>query len=90
MVGSDEDHDRSRRPGVKDRGWSSIGGVLGGRTIGRSIDDVCGLHHAQGDEERGFLSLTSKPRSTVSPGLASKLVALGFLVYASKSTATVW
>jgi hypothetical protein len=35
---------------------------------------VCGLHHAQGDEEREFLGLASKQRSTVSPGLASKLV----------------
>jgi hypothetical protein len=29
--------------------------VLGGRTIGRSGDTVCGLYLAQGDEERGFL-----------------------------------
>jgi hypothetical protein len=28
--------------------------VLGGRTIGRSGDAVCGLHHARGDEEREF------------------------------------
>jgi hypothetical protein len=26
------------------------GRVLGGRTIGRSGDTVCGLHHAQEDE----------------------------------------
>jgi hypothetical protein len=32
-----------------------IGRVLGGRTIGRSDDAVCGLHRARGDEERGFL-----------------------------------
>jgi hypothetical protein len=31
------------------------GWVLGGRTIGWSGDAVCGLHHARGDEERGFL-----------------------------------
>jgi hypothetical protein len=32
-----------------------IGRVLGGQTVGRSGDAVCGLHHARGDEERGFL-----------------------------------
>jgi hypothetical protein len=31
------------------------GRVLGGRTIERSGDTVCGLHHAQGNDERGFL-----------------------------------
>jgi hypothetical protein len=55
MVGSDEDLGRSKRHGAEDRGWSSIGRVLGGRTIGRTGDVVYGLHHAQGDEERGFL-----------------------------------
>jgi hypothetical protein len=29
--------------------------VLGVRTIERSGDAMCGLHHTQGDEERGFL-----------------------------------
>jgi hypothetical protein len=29
--------------------------VLGGWTIERSDDTVCGLHHARGDEEREFL-----------------------------------
>jgi hypothetical protein len=29
--------------------------VLGGQTIERSSDAVCGLHRARGDEERGFL-----------------------------------
>jgi hypothetical protein len=37
---------------------------------------VCGLHRAQGDEERGFLSSISKPRLTVSPHLFSKPVAM--------------
>jgi hypothetical protein len=55
MADSDEDLGRSRRPGVEDRGWSSTGRVLDGRTIGRSGDTVCGLHRAQGDEERRFL-----------------------------------
>jgi hypothetical protein len=30
MAGSDEDPDSSRRPGAEDRGWSSMGRVLGG------------------------------------------------------------
>jgi hypothetical protein len=43
--------------------------------IERTDDVVCDLHCARGDEERGFLGLASKPRSTVYPGLGSKLVA---------------
>jgi hypothetical protein len=67
MVGSNEDHGRSRRSGVEDRGWSSTGRVLGGRMIGRSGDAVCGLHHAQGDKEHVFLGLSSKLASMVFP-----------------------
>jgi hypothetical protein len=55
----------------------------------RSDGIVCGLHHAQAGVERGFLGLASKPRSTVSPSLASTLVALGFLIWASKPVGTV-
>jgi hypothetical protein len=44
-------------------------------------DVVCGLHCAQGDEERGYLGLASKQRSTVSLGLASKLVAMVLVVW---------
>jgi hypothetical protein len=65
MAGSDEDSDRSRRPGVEDRGWSSTGRVLDGQMIRRSGHAVCGMYRAQGEEERGFLGLASKPRSTV-------------------------
>jgi hypothetical protein len=43
MVCSDEDCGRSRRHGAEDR------------AIERSGGDVCGLHHARGDEEREFL-----------------------------------
>jgi hypothetical protein len=75
MAGSDEDLGRSRRPGVEDQGSSSTGRVLGGQTIGRSGDTVCGLHRAQGDEEPEFLNLASKPRSTSFPVWASKSVA---------------
>jgi hypothetical protein len=78
MAGSDEDLGRSRRPGAKDWGWSSTGWVLDGRTIGRLTDVMCGLHRAQGDEEREFLGLASKPRTT------------GFLSWALKLPAAVW
>jgi hypothetical protein len=57
MAGSGEDHGRSRRLSVEDRGWSSTGRVLSGRTIERLGDAVCGLHHAQRDEKRRFLGL---------------------------------
>jgi hypothetical protein len=39
--------------------------VLGGPAIERSGGAMCGLHHARGDEERGFLGCASKPRSMV-------------------------
>jgi hypothetical protein len=55
MEGSDEDHGRSRRPGAEDRGWSSIGRVLGCWAIRRSRDVVCDLHRARGDEEHRLL-----------------------------------
>jgi hypothetical protein len=90
MAGSDEDRGYSRRHGAEDQGWSSTGQVLYDRTIGRLSDDECGLHRAQGDKERGFLGLSSKLRVTVSPGLASKLKALSFPVWASKPAAMVW
>jgi hypothetical protein len=62
MMGNNEDLGRSRRPGAEDQRWSSIGQILGGRTIGRSGDAVCGLYHAQGDEKHMVLGLASKPR----------------------------
>jgi hypothetical protein len=55
MVGRDKDHGRNRRPGAEDRGWSNTCRVLGARTVGRSGDAVCGLHHARVDEEHMFL-----------------------------------
>jgi hypothetical protein len=55
MAGSDVDSGRSRRPGAEDWGWSGTGRVLGGRTIERSDDSMCGLYRACGNEERGFL-----------------------------------
>jgi hypothetical protein len=62
MMGNNEDLGRSRRPGAEDQRWSSIGQILGGRTIGRSGDAVCDLYHAQGDEKHRVLGLASKLR----------------------------
>jgi hypothetical protein len=42
---------------------------------------VYGLHRTQGDEERKFLDLASKPRSMVSLSLASKPVATVLVVW---------
>jgi hypothetical protein len=55
MVDSDENHDRSRKFGVKDRRWSDIGRVLGDQMIERSGDVMCGLHHVRADKEHEFL-----------------------------------
>jgi hypothetical protein len=90
MAGSDEDRGRNRRPDADDQGWSSTGRILSGRMIQRSVDVVCALHHAQGDDECWFLGLASKSWSTVSPDLTSKSVASGFPIWASKPTGTVW
>jgi hypothetical protein len=46
----------------------------------RSGDAVRSLH-CEGDEECEFLGLASKPRSTISPSLASKLVATVLVVW---------
>jgi hypothetical protein len=40
---------------VQRTGDGRTGRVLGGRVIERSGGDVCGLHHAHGDDERMFL-----------------------------------
>jgi hypothetical protein len=40
---------------VQRTGDSRTGRVLGGRTIGRSGDAVCGLYRAHVDEKSGFL-----------------------------------
>jgi hypothetical protein len=85
MAGSDEDLGRSRRPDADDQGWSSTGQVLSGQTIGRSGDAVCGLYHAQGDEERGFLGLASKPRWAVCQWFGFKATRTGLVIWASKS-----
>jgi hypothetical protein len=81
MADSDKERGRSRRPGAEDRRCSSTGRVLDGQTIERLGDAMCGLHRARGDEEHGFLGLASKPRSTVSLGLASKLVVTVLMVW---------
>jgi hypothetical protein len=74
MASSDKDLGRSRRPGVEDQGWSSIGRVLGGRMIERSGDAVRGLYRAHRDvsflvepQKQGqrFPVWTSKPTAPV-------------------------
>jgi hypothetical protein len=45
MASSDDDHGRSRRPGVEDQGWSHRSGTQW----------PGGLHRACGDEKRWFL-----------------------------------
>jgi hypothetical protein len=40
---------------VQKTGDGRTGWVLGGRTIGRLGDTMCGLHRARGDEGREFL-----------------------------------
>jgi hypothetical protein len=101
MADNNEDRGRSMRLGAEDRGWSSTGWVLGGWTIERSGDAVCGLYHAQGDEEHVFLGLASKPRLTVLPGWPQnrwlrflwfdlKTTRSGFPIWASKLAAMVW
>jgi hypothetical protein len=40
---------------VQRTGDGHKGRVLGGRTIRRSVDAICGLHHARVDKEHGFL-----------------------------------
>jgi hypothetical protein len=87
MVGSNEDRGRSIRLGAEDCGWSSTGRVLGGRMIKRLGDTVCGVHYAQGDEERRFSLKTKvddffrfglKTGGYSSCGLASKPLAQVF------------
>jgi hypothetical protein len=73
MADSDKDCGRSRKPGAHDQGWSSIGRVLGGWTIGRSGDAVCSLRCAQGDEECGF------------PGLGLRTGSFNLVIWALKS-----
>jgi hypothetical protein len=55
----------------------------------KEIRSACFLVWPQ-NQGRRFLGLASKPRSAVSPNLTSKPVVLGFSVWASKPTATVW
>jgi hypothetical protein len=62
MVSSDEDLGRSRRSGAEDWEWSSTSLILGGWTIRRSDDTVCGLHRARG-ARISWLSLKTKVNS---------------------------
>jgi hypothetical protein len=58
--------------------------------IERLGDVVYGLHRAQGDEEHIFLDLASKPRSTISPALATKPVATVCQWFGLKTTVMVF
>jgi hypothetical protein len=80
MAGSDEDCGKSRRLGAEDRGRSCTCQVISGQTIERLVDVVCGPHHARRGEERGFLGLASKPRSTVCQWFGLKTTGSGFPV----------
>jgi hypothetical protein len=66
---------------VEDQGWSSTDRVLGDWTIEMSGNVVCSLHRAEGDEGRMFFGSASKSRLTVSPGLASKPVAMILMIW---------
>jgi hypothetical protein len=77
--------DLVQRIGDGHTGW-----VLGGRTIRRSGDTVCGLHRAHRDEERGFLGWVSKARSMVCQWFGLKTTRTVFSGLASKPVATVF
>jgi hypothetical protein len=47
----------------------------------RSSDTLCDLHRAQGDEEREFLDLASKPWSTICQWFGLKTTGSGFSVW---------
>jgi hypothetical protein len=57
---------------VQRTGDDHTGQVLSGRTIERSGDTMCGLHHARENEECGFLGWASKLRSIVCQWFALK------------------
>jgi hypothetical protein len=80
---SDDDLDMSRRPDAEDQRWSSIGRILGSRMIRRSGNTMCGLHCAQEDEEREFLSLASNQGRRFL-GLGLKTDSSGWMIYALK------
>jgi hypothetical protein len=60
---------------VQRTGDGATGRVLGGRTIERSGDAICGMHHARGDDEHRCLGLASKPRSMVCQWFVLKIIA---------------
>jgi hypothetical protein len=64
--------------------------VLGGRTIERMGDSVCGLYRAQRDEECRFLGPASKSRLTVCQWVDLKIIGMVFSGLASKPLVTVF
>jgi hypothetical protein len=94
MTGSDKNHEKSRRPGAEDWGWSSTGQVLGGRMIERLGDIVCGMHHRQGVRVSSFGLKTKVYGLSVVwpqnhwdgfPSLGLKTGSSGLVIWASKS-----
>jgi hypothetical protein len=59
---------------VQRTGDGRTGRVLGGRTIGRSGDTVCGLHRARGDESTDFLVEAQKQGQRFVSGLTTGAV----------------
>jgi hypothetical protein len=70
-------------------GEGRTGRVLGGRAIKRLGGAVCGLYRAHGDEKRGFLGSSSKPRSAVCQWFCLKTTAMVFSDLTSKPMAMV-
>jgi hypothetical protein len=78
MACSDEDRDRSRRPGAEDRGWSHRSGTR--RSGGREV----GWHHVR--SAPGTWRLEARVSCL---SLKTKVVE-GFSIWASKPAALVW
>jgi hypothetical protein len=53
---------------------------VGYSVVRRSGDAVCGLYHAQEDEEHVFLALASKPRWTVCQWFGLKTIGTGLVI----------
>jgi hypothetical protein len=83
LVGSDEDHGSSGRPGAEDHRWLSIGRVFDSRVIGRSSDVVCDPCTCRRGARVSWLSLKTKVVGF--PGLGLKTDSSGLMICDSKS-----
>jgi hypothetical protein len=70
-------------------GDGRIGRVLGGETVEKSGDVVCGLHHARGDEEHECPGGASNPRSMVCQWFCLKTTRTVCQWFCLKTTGTV-